>query len=103
MADRAYLELLTRRLADEGKLIEAGWVSLRLMAIPLDAGATQLEAMHMAFMAGAQHLFSSMLTMLDPEEEITEADLKKMDLINKELEVFRNEVMLKFTKSQGSA
>ncbi len=29
MADRQFLEQLTKRLADEGKLIEAGWVSLR--------------------------------------------------------------------------
>jgi hypothetical protein len=26
MADRAFLERLTKQLADEGKLIEAGWV-----------------------------------------------------------------------------
>ena len=39
MADRQFLERLTKTLADEGKLIEAGWVSLRLAAIPLDASA----------------------------------------------------------------
>lgn len=29
MADRAYLERLSRELTDKGKLIEAGWVGLR--------------------------------------------------------------------------
>jgi DNA modification methylase len=45
MADRAFLERLSRELTDQGKLIEAGWVSLRLAAIPLDASALQLQEM----------------------------------------------------------
>jgi len=35
MADRAYLQQVARKLADEGKLIEAGWLSMRLFAVPL--------------------------------------------------------------------
>jgi hypothetical protein len=34
---RSPFEQLTKRLADEGKLVEAGWVAMRLNAIPLDA------------------------------------------------------------------
>jgi hypothetical protein len=43
MADRQFLEQLSRKLADEGKLIEAGWVALRLQAIPHNAPAVQLQ------------------------------------------------------------
>lgn len=89
MADRAYLERLSKELADKGKLIEAGWYSLRALAIPLNAPATQLEEMHMAYMAGAQHLFASMMTIMEPGDEPTEKDLARMDLINKELEIYR--------------
>jgi hypothetical protein len=32
-----FLTKLSRTLADQGKLIEAGWISLRLAAIPRDA------------------------------------------------------------------
>lgn len=39
MADRKHLQRLERELVDKGKLIEAGWVGLRLAAIPLDAPA----------------------------------------------------------------
>lgn len=98
MADRAFLERLTRTLADEGKLIEAGWVALRLQAIPLDAPAVQLTEMRMAYMCGAQHLFSSIITMLDPGSEETPGDLQRMDLINAELEAFGEELKARIGK-----
>lgn len=93
MADRAHLERLTRQLADEGRLIEAGWISLRLAAIPLDAPAVQLEEMHKAYMGGAQHLWASIMTMLDPGAEPTAADMHKMDLIAAELDAYANKLM----------
>ena len=85
MADRQFLERLSRRLADDGRLIEAGWVALRIQAIPHNAPAVQLQEMRMAFMAGAQHLFASMLGILDPGLEETPDDMRRMDLIHQEL------------------
>jgi hypothetical protein len=102
MADRKYLEDLSRRLADEGKLIEAGWVSLRLHAIPADASAVQLDNMHMVFMAGAQHLFASIMTIFDQEAELTDADMRRMELIERELDIFREELKCRFLTA-GSA
>ena len=101
MADRHFLEQLTKRLADDGKLIEAGWVSMRLHAIPLNAPADQLHEMRLAFMAGAQHLFASMIGMLDPEPTETPDDMKRMDLIHQELEAFRGELELWVVKEKG--
>jgi len=101
MADRHFLEQLTNRLADEGKLIEAGWVSMRLHAIPLSAPASQVHEMRLAFMAGAQHLFASMIGMLDPEPSETPDDMKRMDLINQELDAFRGELELWVAKEKG--
>ena len=46
MADRVYLERLARDLTDKGKLIEAGWISLRIAAVPLDAPPMKKCAMH---------------------------------------------------------
>jgi hypothetical protein len=102
MADRQFLEQLSRRLADDGRLIEAGWVALRIQAIPHNAPAVQLQEMRMAFMAGAQHLFGSILSILDPGLEETEADLSRMDLIHKELAAFEQELRLRMTKPAGS-
>jgi len=103
MADRAFLERLTRELVDQGKIIEAGWVGLRLAAIPLDAPAVQLNEMRMAFMAGAQHLFASIMGMLDEDAEPTDADLKRMDMIHEELEAYAKELELRIGRAKGSA
>ena len=103
MADRQFLVQLSKRLADEGKLIEAGWISLRLAVIPLDAPAVQLEEMRNAFMAGAQHLFASLLTILEPDTKPTDADMMRMDLIDQELRAFGEELKLRVSRSKGSA
>ena len=97
--DRQFLEQLTRRLADEGKLIEAGWIGLRLAAVPLDAPAVQLDEMRNAFMAGAQHLFASIMGVLDPEAEVTAQDMRRMELIAAELEAFGKELELRLAKT----
>lgn len=104
MADRQFLEALSRKLADDGKLIEAGWVGFRLACFPPhgNAPAHQLEEMHNAFMGGALHLFSSIMSILDPGEEPTEADLKRMSLIDAELRAF-GEVLKLRCPTEGSA
>ena len=103
MADRAFLEQLSKRLVDEGKLLEAGWVSLRLAAIPLDASPTQLEEMRNAFFAGAQHLFGTLMTVLDPGAEPTDADMRHMSMIDGELKEFIAAFSLKHGLPQGRA
>jgi len=103
MADRSYLERLTKQLSDEGKLIEAGWVAMRMNLIPLNAPANQLQDLRFAYMAGAQHLFSSIMSILDPGEEPTDDDLRRMDLIDKELREFAKELKLLVDKTSGTA
>lgn len=84
----AQMAEMTKKLVDEGKIIEAGWVSLRFLAVPENAPPVQVEEMRNAFFAGAKHLFSSILTVLDPGEEPSEADMSRMDKIHEELEAF---------------
>lgn len=95
--DRAFLQKLERQLVDDGKLIEAGWVGLRLIALAPDAGALQLQEMREAFFAGAQHLFSSLMGVLDEDSEPTDADMKRMDQIDAELRAF----IVDFSKRHG--
>ena len=102
MADRAFLERLTRELADQGKLIEAGWVALRLNAISLNAPGEQLHEMRLAYMAGALHLFTCIVIMLDPGPEETPAEMARIELIHQELEAFRGELELWVAKTKGS-
>jgi|SRR5262252_9415924 len=96
-------DALTKRMANDGCLIEMGWVALRRLAVPPNAPDLQVNEMRMAFMAGAQHLFTSILSVLDPGEEPTDADLRRLDLIHKELETFRKEMELRVSKAKGSA
>lgn len=92
---------LQKQLADDGKLIEAGWVGLRLVAISPKAGATQLEEMRMAFFAGCAHLFTAMMGVMDPEAEPTGDDMLRMAKIHAELEAFEEAFKLRFGKPQG--
>jgi hypothetical protein len=103
MADRAHLDRLTRELTDSGKLIEAGWVGLRIACDLIDAPADQLREMRMAFFAGAQHLFGSILNVLEPGEEPTDKDLQRMDLIHTELDAFIKDFELRHVPTKGSA
>jgi hypothetical protein len=79
---------IAQGLTDNGRLIEAGWFGLRIASIPADAPQAQIDDMRDAFFAGAQHVFSSIIEMLDPEAEPTEADLARMSLIQAELDGF---------------
>jgi len=103
MADRAYLERLARELTDKGKLIEAGWISLRIASIPANAPPVQLEEMRNAFFAGAQHLFGSIMSILEDDAEPTEKDLDRMSLINDELQAFIQAFELKHFPTKGTA
>jgi hypothetical protein len=82
------IDYMTKKLADQGKLIEAGWVTLRFMTIPDDAPEVQVTEMRRAYFAGCQHLFASIMSIFEPGEEPTEKDLKRMDLISAELDAF---------------
>lgn len=103
MADRTHLERLTAKLIEDGRLIEAGWNGLRLAAIPLNTPAERLEELRAAFFGGAHHLFASLMCVLDEGDEPTEADLRKVDLIERELAEFIRDYEMKHVKTEGSA
>jgi hypothetical protein len=86
--DRATIDRIIRGLVDRGQIVEAGWMSFKLTTIPENAPANQLEEMRNSFYAGAQHLLGSIMSMFEPGAEPTEKDLRRMTLINEELERF---------------
>ena len=100
---KAVLEKLSRDLADKGKLIEAGWITLQIAAVDPSASQAQLDEMRMAFFAGAQHLFASMLTVMEPGIDPTEIDLRRMTLIDVELRNFIAEMATRLLPKKGSA
>src|SRR4249919_1634430 len=100
MAAKEFLEQTMKRLADEGKLIEAGWVGLRLAVGLENAPAEQLREMRLAFLGGAQHLFSSVMNVLEPGAEPTDADLQRMHLIADELEAAEKELVANYAATK---
>jgi hypothetical protein len=97
------LEALSKQLTDAGKIIEAGWVGLQLLAVSKNASLTQINEMRNAFFAGAQHLFASIMAVMDSDREPTENDMRRMSLIADELEEFRRSFLLKHTATGGNA
>ena len=85
------VEKIVRAVADQGLLIEAGWKGYRLLVIPLQAGAVQIEECRIAFYAGCQQLFGSLTgqgNILDEGQEPTDHDMRRMSLIASELDAF---------------
>lgn len=94
---------LTKELTDRGKLVEAGFAIFASCVIPKDAPPVQLSEMRLAFMAGAEHVFSSIMNILDPGDDPTDADLRRMDLIHREIEEWRGRISERVQPSQGNA
>ena len=94
---------ITKELMDEGKLIEAGFATMRHLAIRDDASMEEVEAMRLAYMAGAEHLFRSMMVALDPGDEPTEADMRRLELIGNELDEWRGRLSAWVRSAKGTA
>lgn len=94
---------LTRELTDKGKLIEAGFAAFAKFVISPDAPPVQLSEMRLAFMAGAEHVWSSMLNMLDEDREPTVDDMRRMDMIQRELDEWRAVLSNRVDPPKGSA
>lgn len=102
MADKNSIDDICRNLADDGKLIEAGWVALRALTMHPAASQAQIDDTRRAFFAGAQHLFSSIMGILDPGAEPTEADLARMTMISVELQSFLEEFKAQIASLRGN-
>jgi hypothetical protein len=96
-------QTLSEALADSGKIIEGGWKGFRFMVIPQVVPQVQLPEMRRAFFAGAQHLFASIMAVMDSDREPTESDLRRMSLIHAELESFRKDFELIYLPADGKA
>lgn len=103
MTNPEALATLMQKMNDQGRLIEAGWLGLRLATLPMDASATQIDGMRSAFFAGAQHLFTSMMLMMTEGDEVEDQDLSTLEKIQQELDEFIQVYQLTHLKSEGSA
>ena len=93
---------ITKKFSDEGKLVEAGFAAFHHLCLK-NASPAQVDDMRLAYMAGAEHLFTSIMVIMEPGDEPTDADLKRMDLINAEITHWRAVLAEKMMPAQGKA
>jgi len=94
--DAEYIKRLRLDLVAKGKLIEAGWATMRAAAVPLSAPQRQVDDMRTAFFMGAHHLYR---ILEDPVED----DEQQVRLIVDELEKFVMEFTLQHIPPDGAA
>ena len=78
------IDRLLRAQTDETNVIETLWL-LYAHHVEVPPGGTQWIETRRAFFGGATTLFETIMRVLEPDAEPTEADLKRMDRIAKEL------------------
>lgn len=89
---RKEVERITVDWANRGKVVQGGWLAYEFLTGIRNMSEVQRRECRRAFFSGAQHLFASILTILEPGAEPTQADLGRMDKINAELEEFMEEL-----------
>ena len=94
---------LADRLIAEGKLIAAGFHLFRQAVIPPNAPQVQVDEMRNAWFAGAQHLYGSIMGVLEEGEEPTDADMLRMASISGELAAYAKELALRVAPTHGTA
>lgn len=82
------LEKLTKSLADQGLLVTAGWTACAHLLTNESTPAKTEEKLRQAYFAGAQHIFACMTTMVDDGDEITDADMHRMQLLQIEMQAW---------------
>lgn len=96
----------TKKLTDDGLIVKAGFVGFMAACFPNGCQDYQRQELELAFMGGAAHLLSSIMTIIDPGSEPTERDLRRMDIIDRELREFGALLEARAainTKTEGSA
>jgi hypothetical protein len=96
------LENVCRELTMKGRLIEAGWVTMRTMSITDNASQEQLDEMRSAFFAGAKHAFSCLV--VDAADMPTKRQMEKLlTALDNEINTFVREYQLKHIPTEGNA
>src|SRR5690349_14435852 len=94
---------IARGLADRGMLVQAGFAAFA--GTPILEGKTEAQRHELlvVYMSGAQHVWGSIMGMLDAGDEITEADMRRMDSIRKELDRWAKILAARFIETKGTA
>jgi hypothetical protein len=99
---RQLVEDVTKKLADDGKLLEAGWNGFRALYLQ-GAQEAQVNDMRIAFYAGAQHIYGSMMSFMEAGEQPTETDMRRVEALDQEVSEFIEWFKLHIERVEGNA
>jgi hypothetical protein len=94
---RAAHDAIMQNAAGRGQVVAAGFAAFVAVLVKPETTPEVLDRYRVAYFSGAQHLFASIMSILDPGADPTEADLQRMTLIASELEAFCKELALRLT------
>lgn len=96
-------DAIARGLVDRGLLIAAGFAGLATTPLCADKTPAQLEDLKVAYMSGAQHLWASIMAIMDHGLEPTDADMRRMGLISDEMEAWSKRLAARLVETKGTA
>lgn len=70
------------------KIIAHLWANYEKQVIPAGASTVQIQETKRAFYAGSHALLTTLVDILDQDNDVTDKDLKVMDDLYQELEAF---------------
>lgn len=85
------VDRLLREQTDSTNVIETLW-TLFAAHVEIPTGGVQWVESRRCFFGGAATMFEAMLRMMDPGDEATEADLRRMDRIAAELKRYSDDM-----------
>lgn len=91
--DPELLRQFSQKLVDEGKIIAAGFEVVK-NTLGQGLPAAEIGRLQLAYFAGAQHVFSSIITMFEDGDGATEKDIERLTKMGMEIETI-NEVLEK--------
>lgn len=94
---------LMRGANKSGQTVELGWLALRKMWVPASAPDYDVQMLRRAFFAGAQHLYASIMRVMDDDREPTANDMAIMARIDKELGEWAAHVVAETYETKGNA
>lgn len=97
------IEKFSKDATDRGLAVTAGWNAFRKLVMAPDAPEDQVREMQIAFYSGAQHLFSTLNSILEEGAEPTENDMRRMTLISEELGRFTLAMSAELMQTKGRA
>jgi hypothetical protein len=83
---------LTEQLLERKQLLVGGFAAY-CMNHGVKPGDQRIPAMFDVYMSGAEHLWSSILVLLDEDNEPTDEDVRRMDVIANEIDEWRTKKM----------